>query len=311
MEKPHRRRVAIYARTSTPKQASVPTQVELCRKSAEFAECDVRYILKEEGFSAKTIERPKVRQLMTLVEQQRIDLVIVWRLDRLVRSLRDLLNIHEFLEAHGVGLMSATEPFSTETSFGKFTFRQVASFAELERDTIAERSRMGKYTQALAGRWPTQEPPLGYRLGRDRRLAINEAEATVVRRVFRQYAKGLAITEITRQLGVARVVSRDGRSVAPRWVAKMLRNPIYFGKMVVLGEVHARPDLRLIGPALEKKVEERRKKVVRDGLAGRRRAAAADALVADYLAHLADPMTASEPWRPPTTLPASGAAVPS
>ena len=298
MPEVRRSQAAIYGRTSNPKQASVPTQVELCRRAAELGNHEVRYILKEEGIPAKDMARPKLQHLMRLVESHRIDLIIVWKMDRLVRSLRDLMNLYDFLERHGVGLMSVTEPFNTETSFGRFTFRQAASFAELERDIIGERSSMGKFAQAVAGRWPTQEPPLGYRLAKGRNLVIEPNEADIVRRIFAMYARGVPVSEISRQLARKGIFSRDGISITPRWITKILHNPIYDGRLVILGQEHARPNLRLVTSGMRAKVEARRGKRVRDGKAGERRGVAADAIVEDYLAHLADPESAKEPWRP-------------
>lgn len=279
-------RAAIYARVSTPKQKSVPQQVALCRNRCDELGFRVRYIVKEEGVSAKTTDRPRLQHLLQLCREGRVDIILVWKLDRLVRSLTDLLNTYRYLESINVDLHSVTEQFDTRTPFGRFSFRNIASAAELERELIAERARMGKLAQALKGRWPTQRPPLGYVLDEDRHLVVDPLHARVVRRIYSWYVAGVPLTEISRRLGCEDAVTPLGRPFSPGAVQYLVRNPVYVGRLSVLGVEHDLPELRIVNEAVWKTAQERRGKRCTDRNTGSRRQAAIDAVFDDYLAYL-------------------------
>jgi site-specific DNA recombinase len=277
---------AIYARVSSPKQASIPQQVELCRKRLESLGHRVRFILKEEGVSAKSIDRPRLQQLFQLCQDGKVDVVVVWKLDRLVRSLRDLLNTHNYLKGLGVGLISVTEQFDTTTSFGRFSFRNIASAAELERELIGERTSMGKLALASRGCWTNQIPPYGYDLGPDRKLQINPTEAEIIKRVFRDYAHGVPITEISRQLSTEGHLTRRGRTFSTGALDLILKNPIYRGEWNVMGFTQKRPDLRLITTRTWNQIQGHKPGTRRDSKAAERRRLAADNVVEDYIHYL-------------------------
>lgn len=281
---------ALYARTSTPKQKSIPQQIDLCQRRCDELGAKVRFILKDQGIGAKDIERPMLHRLLDLVRQRRITLIVVWKLDRLVRSLQHLLALHEFLQAHGVRLVSITEQFDTSSSFGRFNFRNIASAAELERDLISERGHLGRYSMALAGKWPHNNPPYGYDLGVDRRLAVNKPETANVGLMFRWYAEGVPQPEIARRLGERGVTTKQGRSISATLVGKVLHNELYRGKLSIMGIEHARSDLATVLESTWSRCQDRRKRS--DGQSHVRRKAAADAIVEDYLAYL---QTVDEP----------------
>lgn len=259
-----------------------------------------RYILREDGWSAKSLERPLIRRVFDLVEDGKIDVIVVWKLDRLVRSLRDLMNTHAFLEKHRVRLHSVTEQFDTASSFGRFNFRNVASAAELERDLIAERSRLGRMSQAINCRWPTQRPPLGYRLLADRELAIDEDEAALVRSIFASYVRGVALTEISRRLGETSALTRLGRTFSPGAVHAVVRNEIYTGKVTILGIEHDRPKLRIVDKKIWAAAEARRGKRAANARAASAREVAADSVFQDYFAYLSE-LPSPELAEPPVT----------
>lgn len=277
---------AIYARVSSPKQASIPQQVALCRKRLESLGHRVRFILREEGVSAKTIDRPRLQQLFQLCQEGKVGVVVVWKLDRLVRSLRDLLNTHKLLEGLGVGLISVTEQFDTTTSFGRFSFRNIASAAELERELIGERTSMGKLALASRGCWPNQMPPYGYDLGADRKLQVNDVEAAVVKRIYRDYAHGVPVTEIARQLSAQGILSRRERSFSTGALDLILKNRLYRGEWSVMGITQKRPDLRLVSTRTWNQIQAQKPGSRRDGKAAERRRQAADSLVDDYIHYL-------------------------
>ncbi len=276
---------AVYGRTSTPKQASIPQQVDLCRRRCEQAGYRVGFVLREDGKSAVD-ERPKFEKLMQLVAERRITVIVVWKLDRLVRSLQDLLNVHKFLASNGVSLVSLTEQFDTTTAFGRFSFRNIASAAELEREIIAERSQLGRYSMALAGRYPANNPPYGYTLGEDRRLATDKKESVNVGLIFRWYDQGKPMTEISRLLAERNITTKAGKSLSQVVIGQILKNPVYAGKLVIMGVEHDRPDLRQVPQALWDRCQARRGKPNHDENGDLRRKAAIDAVFDDYLEQL-------------------------
>lgn len=277
---------AVYARTSLPRQKTAPEQVELCRQRATQLGEKVRYVLQEHGESAKTTARPKLQHLMALCAEGRVSVIIVWKLDRLVRSLKDLLNMHDFLEQHGVSLVSITENFDTSTAFGRFAFRSLASAGELEREIIAERAQLGKLRQARAGRWPTQRPPFGFRLTRNRALSKYEPEAKIVRQIFAWYNQNLALTEISFRLAKRGVLTPMGRTFSAGAVHALVRNPIYKGRLEILDIVHNMPELRIVTPKTWEKAQQPRR-AKKEG-AKERRQAAIDSVFRAYLDALAD-----------------------
>lgn len=280
--------VAIYARVSSKRQASIPQQIDLCRQFCERRGWRVAYILEEPGIPGTTDERPMYHRLQQLAQQGRIDHVVVWKLDRLVRSLRHLMNVAHELSQHGVGIASYTENFDMESAFGRFSFRNIASFAELESELNGERALLGKLGQAKAGRWPTQFPPYGYDLGPDRRLVKNIGEVKIVQQIFRRRARGIALTEISRWLGARGEVTKRKCTFSPQTVSSIVKNQVYLGRLQILDVQHLRPDLRVVAKATWAAAQTpvRAKEV--KGAAQRRREAAIDAVFNAYLDDLND-----------------------
>lgn len=280
------RTAAIYARVSTSKQQSIPEQVRACRQRCDQLGLRVRYILEEPARSAKDLERPQLQRLFDLCRDGRIDVIVVWKLDRLVRSLRDLMNTHNELSQLGVSIHSVTEQFDTSSPFGRFNFRNIASAAELERELIAERARMGKVAQAIKGRWPTQVPPYGYRLTEDRSLEIEAPEREVLLRIFEEAAAGVPYTEIARSLSEASIYTRDGLSFSPRILLKTTTNPIYRGILQLLDVTHERPDLAIMTPKQWARISQRRGQRRHDDKAATRRTRAIEAVFGAYFDQL-------------------------
>ncbi len=247
-------------------------------------------MLVEQGESAKTADRPKLQHLLGLCEQGMVSKIIVWKLDRLVRSLRDLLNLHEFLESKGVKLVSLTENFDTSTAYGRFAFRTLASAAELEREIIAERAQLGKLRQARQARWPTQRPPFGYTLDNQRHLVKEAGQARMVRQIFAWYNDRLALTEISRRLGDRGVLTNRGRTFSPGAVHAIVRNPVYKGRLELAGLLHELPEIRIVLPKTWDKAQEPR--VAKKEGEKTRRERAIDAVFSAY----AEALASGETW---------------
>lgn len=278
--------VGIYARVSMPKQKSIPSQVEQCRAECQRRGWQPRYILKDQGLSAKTEDRPGYQRLLDLIGDRRVDVVVVWKMDRLVRSMRHFVDFTSLLEECDVDLVSLTEQIDTSSAFGRFNFRNIASVAELERELIGERSKLGRYRMAVDGRWPNKFPPFGYSLDEKHNLSVNREEARIVQQIFSWYTNGVPITEITRRLSQRGITGRRGKPMGVSTIHAMVRSPIYVGRLQIMEISHPRPDLRLIHDRTFERVKERNGRRCQDAGVDRRRQTAMDNVLADYLDYL-------------------------
>jgi len=227
---------AIYARVSSPNQAmgySLDEQARRCRERCDLMGWKVRYIFRENCSGANT-DRPKFQMMMENAKEGAFDVLVFWKLDRFCRSLVDVVNIQRGLGEYGVSLHSVTEQIDTTTPFGKFNFRNVASASELERDLIKERAKMGMYALAMKHKWPNRQPPLGYDIGEDRRLKINE-DAEVVRKIFEMYLKFKSMARVAFELNKEGVKTKLGNKWVTRTVKKVLDNELYIGEYKVAG----------------------------------------------------------------------------
>jgi len=140
------------------------------------------------GFSGATMARPALQRLLADITAGRIDIVVVYKIDRLTRSLADFAKIVEILDARGASFVSVTQQFNTTTSMGRLTLIVLLSFAQFEREVIGERIRDKIAASKKKGMWMGGVPPLAYRV-QDRKLVIIDGEAEIVRSVFRRYAE--------------------------------------------------------------------------------------------------------------------------
>jgi len=139
------------------------------------------------GLSGGTMERPALQRLLTDIAAGAVDAVIVYKVDRLTRSLADFAKIVEVFDAKGVSFVSVTQQFNTTTSMGRLTLNVLLSFAQFEREVTGERIRDKIAASKKKGMWMGGVPPLGYE-PRDRKLAVVESEAETVRYIFQRYA---------------------------------------------------------------------------------------------------------------------------
>lgn len=278
--------VAIYARTSMPKQKTVPAQIDLCRAECKRRGVTARYILKDKGISATTEDRSGYQRLLDLIAYRKIDAVVVWKLDRVVRSIRHFVDFTGLLNESKVDLVSLTEQIDTSSAFGRFNLRNIASVGELEREIIGERSRLGRYRMAEQGRWTTNVPPFGYELGLDRRLVKDSHQARIVQRIFSMYNQKLPLTEISRRLGVAGVTGTMGKKMEPSSIKAIVTNPIYIGRWSHMNVTQVRPDLRIIHDKTWQKAQSRIGTRCTAPGNQKRRATAMESVFSDYLAYL-------------------------
>ena len=189
--------------------------------------------------SGKSLDRPGLQQALADARTGRYELLLVFKVDRLVRSTGGLARVLEELQATGVAFRSASEPFETSTAAGRMMVQMLGVFAEFEREMIVERTKMGLAKKAAGGGWTGGIPPYGYRYDSDRKVLVpDEQEAANVRHIFRLY--------LERQLGTASIsnwmndqgfLTRRGARWTPRKVIEVLRNPTYLGRLPFNGEL--------------------------------------------------------------------------
>jgi site-specific DNA recombinase len=237
-------KAAIYCRVSTEDQADAKTiqnQVNFAQDYCRLHEIDIYDFYLDDGVTGSiALEmRPQGRRLLGDAQQGKFDAVLVYRLDRMARSTRHLLNAYHLLKEFDVAFRSMTEPFDTTTGIGTFVMTLLASIAALERDTIAERTALGRDRAAKDGKWLGGKPPYGYRVNDEGHLEIEPHEAEVVRLIYEMYAQGpKGVTPISDYLNATKVppaVQARGINVQTlgRWhggsVLAILRNPTYRG----------------------------------------------------------------------------------
>src|SRR5258708_40001238 len=186
------------------------------------------------------MDRPALKALLTHVKEKRIDLVVVYKVDRLTRSLADFAKIVEIFDAHGVSFVAVTQQFNTTTSMGRLTLNVLLSFAQFEREVTGERISDKIAASKQKGMWMGGTPPLGYDL-RDRRLVVNKAEAETVCIIVRLYLELKTVRRVGEQLSRRSIVSKQ-------WVSRgsvrhggfpfgrgalyhLLANPVYVGEI--------------------------------------------------------------------------------
>ena len=238
------KKVAIYCRVSTTEQAeegySIDEQNIKIREYCEREGHEIYNLYEDRGISGKNItNRPGIKQLLQDATENKFDLVIVWKLNRISRKLLDILNIVELLNKHNIAFRSLTENFETETPSGKLQLNIMGAIGEFERETIAENVKMGLLARAKEGRW-NGGVVLGYDLvelnneGKKRKntvLKINEKEANTVRRIFELYSQGHGYKAVVNRVNKEGHKTKRNGEFAVSTVKEILQNPVYIGKI--------------------------------------------------------------------------------
>jgi site-specific DNA recombinase len=196
------------------------------------------------GFSGGNLERPALKRLLADIEAKRVDVVVVYKIDRLSRSLMDFSKLVEVFDRNAVTFVSVTQSFNTTTSMGRLTLNILLSFAQFEREVIGERIRDKFAASRKKGMWMGGVPPLGYDVI-NRKLVINEKEADLVRHIFARFLKVGSATLLVKELNEAGQrtkswVTQDGKAregipFNKNFLYKMLGNRVYLGEAVHKG----------------------------------------------------------------------------
>ncbi len=269
-----RQRCAIYTRKSTEEGLeqnfnSLDAQREACaayifsQKHEGWAELSSRY--DDGGFSGGTMERPGLRQLLEDVAAGRIDVIVVYKVDRLTRSLADFAKMVDLFDGAGVSFVSVTQAFNTTSSMGRLTLNVLLSFAQFEREVTAERIRDKIAASKRKGMWMGGAVPLGYDVN-DKALVVNPVEAEAIRTIFAEYLAAGSVRELSNKLDALGIVSKrrtnrygsttGGTSFSRGALYNILRNPIYIGKTRHKDELYDGLHEALIDDATWQQVQE-------------------------------------------------------
>ncbi|MEJ8571624.1 recombinase family protein [Microbaculum marinum] len=199
------------------------------------------------AYSGGSMDRPALQRLLNDIRSDRVDIVVVYKVDRLTRSLADFAKLTELFDTHGTSFVSVTQAFNTSTSMGRLTLNVLLSFAQFEREVAGERIRDKIALSKRRGMWMGGLPPLGYD-GIDKKLIVNESEAETVRLIFRRYLELGSIATLKQKLDETGIVSKrrrfsDGRDVGGVPLSRgalyqILRNRLYRGEIAYRDEVH-------------------------------------------------------------------------
>ncbi len=231
------KKCAIYTRVSTANQAEVEyNSCEAQRdkilsyvKSQEDLEVYKEY--SDPGFSASTLDRPGLKELLRDMSQGKIQAVLTYKIDRLTRSSKDFYSLIEFFEKYGVSFVSISEHFDTSSASGRLLRNIMLTFAQFEREMTSERTKDKLLQRALKGYWNGGFTPFGYKRI-EKKLVPDKAEAKGVKEIFEQYLLTRSLKMTIDYVKENRLIQRYSKSpITINGVVSILQNPAYIGKM--------------------------------------------------------------------------------
>jgi DNA invertase Pin-like site-specific DNA recombinase len=247
-------RCAIYTRKSTDEGihkefTSLEAQRETCsayiksqrhRGWVELPEC-----YDDGGYSGGTLDRPALQRLLTDIEAARVDVVVIYKIDRLSRSLLDFVRLIDMLERYGVSFVSITQAFDTSDSMGRLILNVLLTFAQFEREMTADRLRDKMAAMKRLGKWTGGRVPYGYnKVGK--RLVVDEQEAAIIRRIYDEYPLARSGNQLLKRLHAEGIRNKlretcrgrmeGGNLINPATLHRVLTNPLYLGKIEQQGE---------------------------------------------------------------------------
>jgi site-specific DNA recombinase len=258
-------RCAVYTRKSSEEGLemefnSLEAQRESCEAYIDSQRAEGWILVPDRyddgGFSGGTLDRPALKRLLTDIKAGKVDVVVVYKIDRLSRSLMDFSRLVEVFDRHQVTFVSVTQSFNTTTSMGRLTLNVLLSFAQFEREVIGERIRDKFAASRKRGIWMGGWAPLGYEV-RDRKLVVNEVDAKLVRSIFRRFVKTGSATTLARELIAENVRNKYGKLIDKGILYKMLSNPVYIGVAMHKGVPYPGEHVSIIDRKIWDKVQAR------------------------------------------------------
>ena len=233
-------RCAIYTRVSSEERLnqefnSLQAQREACA-SFVTSQCSLGWALVRDqyddgGLSGGTLERPALRRLLADIEDGLVDVVVVYKIDRLSRSLMDFSKLVEVFDRNDVTFASITQSFNTTTSMGRLTLNILLSFAQFEREVTAERIRDKVKASRMRGIFMGGTPPLGYHV-KDRKLLVDQERAEEVRWIFMRFLEIGSATELAKAVQDRGLLTPRGNRIDKKYLYRMLNNRTYIGEAI-------------------------------------------------------------------------------
>jgi DNA invertase Pin-like site-specific DNA recombinase len=252
-----KRRCAIYTRKSSEEGLdmefnSLDAQREACEAYIASQRAEgwvlVRDRYDDGGVSGGTLERPALKRLLADIEEGLVDVIVVYKIDRLSRALMDFAKLVEVFDRNNATFVSITQAFNTTTSMGRLTLNILLSFAQFEREVIGERIRDKVAASRKRGIWMGGFVPLGFDV-RDRKLVVNPAEADLVRAVFTGFVETRSGTLLLRRLREAGATTKRGKPFTKTDIYRVLNNRVYLGEAVHKGTAYPGEHAAIVSPA--------------------------------------------------------------
>jgi site-specific DNA recombinase len=272
------RRCAIYTRKSSEEGLeqdfnSLQAQREACEAFIKSQHGEgwrlVRAAYDDGGFSGGTMERPALQRLLADIRERAIDVIVVYKVDRLTRSLADFAKMVELFDAHAVSFVAVTQQFNTTSSMGRLTLNVLLSFAQFEREVTGERIRDKIAASKRRGMWMGGTVALGYDVT-DHRLVINPAEAETVKGIFQRYLELRSVRLLKDDLDRRGIISKirlsrngnrsGGKAFSRGALYELLSNPVYIGEIRHRKERHPGQH----EPIMDRELWERAQRQLRD-----------------------------------------------
>ncbi|MEK6913738.1 MAG: recombinase family protein [Nanoarchaeota archaeon] len=238
-------KVAIYSRVSTEEQAkeglSVEAQIDKCKSFCDAREWEIFKVYKDAGFSAGTLNRPALELLLRDAQEKKFDIILVYKIDRFSRKLKDLITILEDLKTKNINFTSVTEQIDTTSAMGEAFFQIIGVFAQLERGMVKERVQLSFDRKINLGE-ALYRAPFGYAY-QNKKLIKHPENAEKVKEIFEMWGAGVNHNEICQRF-----------NIPSSTIYQIIKNPIYIGKIKYKGEVYKANHLPLIDEVLFNKV---------------------------------------------------------
>jgi DNA invertase Pin-like site-specific DNA recombinase len=237
-------RCAVYTRKSSEEGLeqefnSLHAQRESCEAYIASQRSEGWVLVRDQyddgGISGGTLERPGLKRLLADVDDGLVDVVVVYKIDRLSRSLMDFSKLVEVFDRNGVTFVSVTQSFNTTTSMGRLTLNILLSFAQFEREVTAERIRDKVKASRMKGMWMGGVPPFGYRV-ENRKLLVDDDNAAHVRWIFSRFLEIGSCTVLTREVAKRSMRTPRGNQVDKKYLYRLLNNRAYIGEAVHKGD---------------------------------------------------------------------------
>jgi len=237
-------RCAVYTRKSSEDGLeqefnSLHAQREACEAYIASQRSEGWVLVRDQyddgGVSGGTLERPGLKRLLTDIEDGLVDVVVVYKIDRLSRSLMDFSKLVEIFDQNSVTFVSVTQSFNTTNSMGRLTLNILLSFAQFEREVTAERIRDKFKASRMKGMWMGGCPPLGYEV-KDRKLIIKDADAAHVRWIFARFLEIGSGTKLARAVAERGIRTPRGNRIDKKYIYRLLNNRAYIGEAVHKGD---------------------------------------------------------------------------